>query len=178
MRALWLTSVSSALVLTLAACNSGSSQPTAEPASTALRVGSAEPQGAAVDAVKPLSAKKFGSAITETTTHSLATIVKDPAKFDGQTVRTEGRVIAVCQAMGCWMEIADDATQAHIKMAGHSFLVPKDSKGHRAVVQGKISASPGGDTCGAKDNCREAAEKETGALAKVEIEATGVEFLD
>ena len=80
--------------------------------------------------------------------------------------------------MGCWMEIADDSGQAHIKMAGHSFFVPKDANGHRARIQGKVLPSGTEDTCGSKDSCRENAEKDTGRVAKIEIEATGIEFLD
>jgi hypothetical protein len=88
-------------------------------------------------------------------------------------VRTEGVVSAVCQSMGCWMEIRDEAGQAHIKMAGHSFFVPKDASGHRAVVQGTVLSitTP-------KDECASEAEKQTGAVAKVEIVATGVEFVN
>jgi hypothetical protein len=69
------------------------------------------------------------------------------------------------------MEIADPAGQAHIKMAGHRFFVPKDASGHRAVVQGTV-LRPDDDECSAE------AKQQTGAVAKVEIEATGVEFVD
>jgi len=143
----------------------------AAPAATALAV-------TAASEIKPLDKKKFGEPIAEQSSTSLASLVESPATYDGKTIRTEGRVTAVCQAMGCWMEIGDDKTQAHIKMAGHSFLVPKTASGHRAVVQGKVIASPQGDTCGAKDNCRGEAEKATGQVAKLEIEATGIEFVD
>ena len=88
-----------------------------------------------------------------------------------KTVRTEGVVSAVCKSMGCWMEIADPAGQAHIKMAGHSFFVPRDASGHRAVVQGTVLRP-------SHDECSEEAKQQTGAVAKIEIEATGVEFLD
>jgi hypothetical protein len=36
--------------------------------------------------------------------------------------------------MGCWMEIKDDAGEAHIKMAGHAFFVPKTASGRKARV--------------------------------------------
>ena len=51
----------------------------------------------------------------------------------------EGKVTAVCQNRGCWMEIGDETKRAHIKMAGHSFFVPKTAFGHHAIVQGQLT---------------------------------------
>jgi hypothetical protein len=123
--------------------------------------------------LKPLAQKKFGAEITEKTSTRLDALLRQPGTYNTKTVRTEGVVSAVCKSMGCWMELKDEAGQAHIKMAGHSFFVPKDAAGHRAVVQGKvIAATP------ANDECAEEAKAQTGQVAKVEIEAIGVEFLD
>lgn len=121
--------------------------------------------------VKPLDKTRFGQPITETATTPLPAIVKDPGQFTNRTVRTEGMVSAVCQSMGCWMQIADTSGKAHIKMAGHSFFVPRESSGHRAVVQGKVMSGPTGAAC-ANDACGNQ------ELTQVEIEATGVEFID
>ncbi|HVK65102.1 MAG TPA: hypothetical protein VM694_11525, partial [Polyangium sp.] len=76
----------------------------------------------------------------------------------------------------CWMEIADTSGKAHIKMAGHSFFVPRESSGHRAVIQGKV-LTPEGDkgACGADDGCGQGGSAK---MAQVNIEATGIEFLD
>jgi Domain of unknown function (DUF4920) len=122
---------------------------------------------------EPLAHRRFGAEITEKTSTGIDALVREPARYTSQTVRTEGVVSAVCQSMGCWMEIRDDAGQAHIKMAGHSFFVPKDASGHRAVVQGTVLS-----VTAPKDECAAEAEKQTGAVAKVEIVATGVEFVD
>jgi hypothetical protein len=133
----------------------------------------ASPQRSTATTLKPLARKKFGAEITEKASTPLGQIMREPGKFAARTVRTEGVVSAVCKSMGCWMELAEPGGQAHIKMAGHSFFVPKDSKGHRAVVQGKIVNAPKDD-----DDCTEEAREQTGQIAKVEIEATGVEFVD
>lgn len=122
-----------------------------------------------------LAQKKFGEAITETEDTPLETIVADPASYADKTVRTTGVVLAVCQAAGCWMEIGDPTRRAHVKMAGHAFLVPKSAGGRRAVVQGTVKAGEPQNECGKKDSCGGA---DNGALAKLEIMATGVEFLD
>jgi len=126
---------------------------------------------ASTSTIKPLAQKKFGTDISEKTSVALDALLREPRKFASKTVRTEGVVSAVCKSMGCWMELADDGGHAHIKMAGHSFFVPKDSAGHRAVVQGRVVDMP-------KDECTEEAEQQTGSVAKIEIEATGVEFVD
>ncbi len=131
----------------------------------------AQPQRAGATALKPLDKKKFGADITEKSSTALDDLLKTPSQYNAKTVRTEGVVSAVCKSMGCWMEIADDNGQAHIKMAGHSFFVPKDASGHRAIIQGKVvNADP--------DHCTEEAREQTGKIAKIEIEATGVEFVD
>ena len=161
--------------IALSACaRSADPEPTKEPAKseTGANAEASKPSGAtAAKDLKPLAEKKFGAEITEKTSTPLNDIMKEPAKFTAKTVRTEGVVSAVCKEMGCWMEIKDAAGQAHIKMAGHSFFVPKDADGHRAVVQAKVINAD-------KDHCTEEAEAQTGQVAKVQLEASGVEFLD
>ncbi len=100
----------------------------------------------------------------------LAAIAKDPAAYKGKSFVTTGTVTAVCQEMGCWMEIKDDATDAHIKMAGEKFFVPKTSAGHKARVQGMLVEATGGDV-----ECNETPAG-TSQVAKLELEATGVEL--
>jgi len=134
--------------------------------------GRGSPKQATAAGIEPLEKTKFGEPISESVTTPLPTIVKDPVTYANKMVRTEGMVSAVCQSMGCWMQIADTSGKAHIKMAGHSFFVPKASSGHRAVVQGKVmpgkeaAAACGNDGCGNQE------------LTQVEIEATGIELID
>ena len=155
--------------IVLAAC--GRPQDEAAPAVAEEPTPSAEPQRANASPLRPLSQKKFGGEITEKESTPLHSLVRHPAQFASKTVRTEGVVVAVCQGKGCWMELSDEAGFAHIKMANHSFFVPRKSTGHRAVIQGRVVNAP-------KDHCTEEAEEVTGAVAKVEIEATAVEFVD
>ena len=147
----------------------------APPAATAEAPKSGVKQ-ATVSSIRPLSQKKFGAAITESSNTTLSSLVTEPSRFSAKTVRTEGVVSAVCQSMGCWMEIVDDAGQAHIKMAGHSFFIPKEASGHRAVVQGKLLAAAG-PACGAND-CNPANMPNSNKGEQAQIEATGVEFVD
>jgi hypothetical protein len=131
---------------------------------------------------------------------SLADIAKNPSAFIGKKFATTGTVTAVCQHMGCWMEIKDDAGEAHVKMAGHAFLVPKTASGRKARVlamlvkndedpacgeeaEGKVAALGGaagkpGEKPAKGKGCKAEAEAQLGRpLAKLELVAEGVELM-
>lgn len=168
----------------LVACKSKSAPPppSAEPAAT-------PPAEAAAEGVLRLGAPIEASAEEV----ALAAIAKEPSSFVDKTFATTGTIKAVCQRMGCWMELEDDAGQAHVKMAGHAFFVPKTASGRRARVLAKLvpseeagacegehhdemAAAGGGDA--PKSGCRSEAEAALGRpLAKLELVADGVELL-
>jgi hypothetical protein len=114
---------------------------------------------------------KLGAPIVQANTVSLSTLAGQPAKYAKSTVKTEGEVTSVCQAMGCWMEITDKNTDAHIRMSGHGFFIPKTATGRRAVVEGTVLARPD------QGECEEEAKLATGKTVKLELDATGVELL-
>jgi hypothetical protein len=189
MQRLAAAAVTSALVMLLAACTSGKSPPA--PAASAS--GAAEPQALAIVPVAPFPSSAsaspapapasapsaqdpaapvhLGAPITGTKTVALSDIAKSPKTYANQVVTTSGTVFAVCQSMGCWMEIKDDKSEAHVKLAGHSFFVPKSSAGHHARVQAKVLRTNPDDEC-----AQEAAEQTGKPVAKLELEATGVEL--
>lgn len=148
--------------LSFAACAKAEPPPTKEPTTTAAPV-----SGAAKGVVQmgaPIGANEK--------TVALADVAKNPAGFEGETITTTGTVTAVCQNMGCWMEIKDEASEAHIKMAGHNFFVPKTAAGHHARVQATLIPSDNENA-----ECNEEAKNQMGhAVAKVQLEATGVEL--
>ena len=56
-------------------------------------------------------------------------------KYDG---KIQGKVVEVCQAMGCWAKIQkEDGTTVMIKVKDHEFAMPKDIVGRTIVVEGK-----------------------------------------
>lgn len=171
--------VSGAVVcLSLAACSKDAPEPSAEPRPAAeTPKAEAKQTEAPAPAKTPLDKTKFGSAITETEVTPLTKLVSEADAYADKVVRTEGTVTSVCQSKGCWMQLSDANGVAHVKFAGYGFFVPKNSSGHRAVVQGKVLKSQV-DECSAKDGCREKGEKESGQVAKLDFEATGVEFID
>jgi hypothetical protein len=97
----------------------------------------------------------------------LADIARSPAQYENRVVATTGKVTAVCQQMGCWMEIEDASGQAHVRMHGHTFFVPKTAAGHIARVQARVVRD--------QEACEDSPPPQR-AVAKVELDATGVEL--
>lgn len=115
----------------------------------------------------PPVATTFGAPITATTTVALADIAKSPKSFKGKTLVTTGTVRAVCQEQGCWMEIADAALGANVRMHGHTFFVPKTSAGKKARVQGTVMLVKDGKEC----------EEMNATGAQLQLDATGIELI-
>jgi hypothetical protein len=140
------------------------------------RASSSSSKPADKPAAATANANKVGDPIsTSAPVVALADLMKNPDAYKGKSFVTTGTVTAVCQEMGCWMEIKDDATEAHIKMAGEKFSVPKTSAGKKARVQGTIVDSAAADD-GDSDCSHDTADKTGKQVAKVQLEATGVEL--
>lgn len=177
------------------ACNQTTSEIGRAPGS----VNTAPAQTSAVTAATP-AALRLGRAIeANATTARLADIAKEPRKFENATIATSGTVTAICQHRGCWMEIKDDASEAHIRMAGHAFMIPRTAAGKQAKVLAQVQLSQEEPACdeggegmmstasgpapanGAakreKKGCRAEAEEQMGhPLPKLELVALGVEI--
>lgn len=126
-------------------------------------------------------ASHYGAEFTTTEPVALASAIGDVANLTDKTVQVRGEVDAVCQMKGCWMVIKDteDATKtARILMKDHSFSVPMDSKGKKALVEGTLTSKTfdekqvkhlekdgGGDP-----------EKVSGERTEYVLTATGVKF--
>ena len=172
------------LLALCAACNTGPKEIEARP----------EPRSAPVPAPTAKAeegALRLGSPIEASAAKvSLTDVAKNPSAFVGKKFATIGTVTAVCQHKGCWMEIKDDSSEAHIKMAGHAFFVPRTASGRKArvlatLVKGEEQGAcgdegmhaAGGGAAGAK-GCRAEAEAQLGRpLAKLELVADGVELM-
>lgn len=55
-------------------------------------------------------------------------------------VLVEGTIDRVCQKRGCWMVLREGEHVARVLMKDHAFVVPMDSKGKPAVVEGTLKA--------------------------------------
>lgn len=144
------------------------------------------PGQAPVATTTTAATEKFGATLDPKTEQvALAEVAKNPSAYANKTFTTTGTVSAVCQHRGCWMEIKDDKGEAHIKMAGHSFFVPRTANGKKARVQATLVKSDSEGTCGDGSEkhepgkgCKAEAEAQLGRpLAKLELVAQGVELL-
>jgi hypothetical protein len=119
--------------------------------------------------VPPKGTLALGAPISASPMVSLAEIARNPGAYSNRVVATTGKVTAVCQEMGCWMEIQDASGQAHVRMHGHSFFVPKTAAGHVARVQATVVP-------GKNEECDEQPTAAAATMAKVELDATGIEL--
>ena len=121
---------------------------------------------AALAALTMLSAaeNKLGKPLTVKEATPLATLVAHPGDFVGKTVQVKGKVTAVCQMMGCWLDLANDQGQkVHIQVADGEIVFPKDSVGKVAVAEGKFTKT-------------ELTKDEAIARAREEAEERGTKF--
>jgi hypothetical protein len=129
----------------------------------------AAPAPSAAPPAAPKGTLALGERITSPLV-PLSDVAAHPSQYASQVIATSGKVTAVCQEMGCWMELRDDSGTAHVRMHGHSFFVPKTASGHVARVQAKVVKATGTE-CDEED-CKGAGQ----GLAKVQLDATGVEL--
>lgn len=148
-------------VIALAACNQA-------PAPAAAPAEPAAPAKAATPATPASNVVRLGSPISAPEV-ALADVAKDPNAFTGRSFTTHGTVTAVCQEMGCWMEIKDASNGAHLRMHGHSFFVPKTANGRQAKVEATLVPSGAAKAC-ADDECAPP------NVALLQLDATGVEL--
>ena len=87
----------------------------------------------------PAADLKLGKPLTLKEPMALATLMAKPADYVGKTVQVKGKITEVCQMMGCWMDLANDAGQKiHIKVNDGEIEFPKDAAGKVAIAEGRL----------------------------------------
>lgn len=91
--------------------------------------------------------KTYGDGVTLRRAVPIATLLEQPHAHAGKAVRVDGVVAKVCQAMGCWIEIADPELGRGIRFKAKDGVIvfPKDAPGHKVSAQGtfeEIVTSP------------------------------------
>lgn len=86
----------------------------------------------------------FGTGVKLQTAVKVADLLAAPEQYLGKTVRVDGTVKAVCQNMGCWIQIADapDGPAVQFKVDDGVIVFPKDAAGRRASAEGTFEAMP------------------------------------
>ncbi|QRN95258.1 DUF4920 domain-containing protein [Archangium violaceum] len=121
-----------------------------------------------------------GEALKGAPAVKLTDLLAKPQGHDGKTVRVEGQVRKACQKKGCWMELAEGAKGAGVRVTfkDYGFFVPLDSAGSSARVEGVVKVSELSEDM-AKHYEAEGAIVPRGADGKpreVQLVATGVEL--
>lgn len=95
--------------------------------------------GALAIAASPAGAEeKFGAGVTMKDVTSIETLMAAPESFVGKRVRVEGIVSAVCDGMGCWMELKDEQSgkSVQLKVDDGVIVFPVAAKGKKATGEG------------------------------------------
>lgn len=100
---------------------------------------------AAVAATVVLAAgetQKFGDGVTLAEATSTAKLFASPEAYVGRTVRVDGTITAVCENMGCWVELRDtvDGPGLRFKVDDGVIVFPISLKGRRASAEGVFEA--------------------------------------
>jgi hypothetical protein len=107
---------------------------------------------------------KLGKPLTLKEPVTVATLLAKPGEYLGKTVQVKGKVVEVCQAMGCWMDLTNDEGQkVRIKVDDGEIEFPKDAPGKMAVAEGKL-------------NKLELTREQAVALAEEEAKESGRKF--
>lgn len=121
-----------------------------------------------------------GEAIGKSPAVSLADVLKDPKKFADRAVVVEGVVERVCQAKGCWVQIAPESGAAEgVRVTfDHKFFIPKDADRMKFRAEGKFGVkylTEDEATHLEQDGARLRRDKD-GEATEVTFVATGVEL--
>ncbi len=83
--------------------------------------------------------KKYGNGVTLTAATTVESLLAQPDKYLGKTVRVDGVITAVCEMAGCWLELADakpGAKTLRFKVDDGVIVFPVSAKGRRASAEG------------------------------------------
>jgi hypothetical protein len=85
--------------------------------------------------------KYFGEQTEETGAVSYDSMLTLIAGTDSLEIKVEGKVSAVCQAKGCWMDIVSEKDSTlesmFVQFKDYAFFMPKDLAGKKVVISGK-----------------------------------------
>jgi hypothetical protein len=81
--------------------------------------------------------QSFGETITADNAITFADMMTKMTGVDSMPVKVKGKVDAVCQAKGCWMNIKDDvAGEMFVQFKDYGFFMPKDIAGREVIMEG------------------------------------------
>jgi hypothetical protein len=96
---------------------------------------------AALAAICVLSAAeiKLGKPLSVKEATTIATLLAHADDYVGKTVQVKGKIVEVCQMMGCWMDLTnEDGQKIQIKVNDGEIEFPKDASGKAAIAEGQF----------------------------------------
>ncbi len=90
------------------------------------------------------ASQQFGPALDPAKAVSVAQVLAEPAKYQGQQLVVKGKIDAVCQKQGCWMQFQTASSEPtfRIKVKDDDMVFPVSAKGKTAYASGKLSGKP------------------------------------
>ncbi len=85
--------------------------------------------------------ENFGKALTEREATEVGDILSNPDKYNGETVRVEGKIINECST-GCWIDLKDKEGVIYVDFKPYGFAIPQ-KVGSTATVEGKVKIQYG-----------------------------------
>jgi hypothetical protein len=78
----------------------------------------------------------YGEALSDADVTPVASILADPAAFDGAVVKLEGQIGNECPT-GCWFELKEGGASIHVDIAPHGLAIPQ-KQGSGVTVEGTV----------------------------------------
>lgn len=85
--------------------------------------------------------QKYGSEISDSPAVEVVDIIQNAEKYEGKTVKVEGKIIQQCPA-GCWFDLQDGKAAIYIDLNPSGFAIPQNVGG-QVQVEGEIKIRDG-----------------------------------
>lgn len=134
------------------------------------------------EAIPTSSYLRRGAPIGKSKKVSINSVLKDPAKYAGKTVRVDGVIVRSCKMEGCWAELAQnkDSKSVRVKFKDHAFFIPLQSAGAKARAEGVFSVKTMSkaqvDHMIEEDGASFANRNADGSVTEISFEASGIEL--
>ena len=91
----------------------------------------------------PAAVRSFGAAFASdrAVDVDIANVIAEPERFGSDALTMQGKVTAVCQRRGCWLEVAPSSAGGEgcrVVSENHDWFVPRDATGEHARVRGRV----------------------------------------
>lgn len=83
---------------------------------------------------------KLGKPLTLTSPTPIPQVLAKPDTFVEKTIQVRGKITEVCEMMGCWTNLLDDASgkMIRVKVNDGDIVFPKEAVGKMALAEGTL----------------------------------------